>query len=751
MRDFSLSSKQSKLLFGILAVIVMLGLAAMSCSLSDEGTSGTDSEEATAIVESVENEDAAAASPAAVDEEPAAPKVNKGDTWTVMLYQDADDSVLEEDIFTDLNEAERIGSTDKVNIVAQIDRFKGGFKGKQNFTGAKRFYLTQDDDLAKISSEEVADLGEVNMADSQVLIDFVTWAAKAYPADRYILILSDHGTGWPGGWTDGDVESKPKDIQIDGWDDMLYLNELDDAFASIKEQTGIEKFDIIGYDACLMSSLEVLSMTAPYAEYAVMSQETEPSMGWAYTAFLKKLTSNSKIDSGDLAKSIVDTYISEDTLITDDEARANYVSRTYESTGTISANQLANEETKTVTLAAIDLSKIPAVIDSLDKLITPMSKINQKVVAGSRSHAKSYENVFGEDFPAPYIDLGNFVKLLQKDSTSEAVGTASQAVQAAIKKAVIAEKHGPSQKGSNGISIYFPNSKLFEAAGSDYKTYTDTVKRFAGESLWDDFLAFHYYGLEIKPNNKPAEDSVVTAPGASKITISPIELSGDTASTGNPVTLSTTIKGENVSYLYIFTGRFTKGQDQLQVVDLDYIDSEETKDIDGRIIPEWGEGDIPVDMDWEPVAYVVNDGTHKQMVLLEPDTFGAGTEDTLYTVNGIYKFANGEPDRYSILYFDGDGNLVKVMAFSSTENSGPQHEITPEQGDKFSILQQWIPMTDNGEESSTIYKESGILTFGDTPWTWEEHAAAKGQYLIGIIAEDMDGNTYAEYVPVTAE
>jgi hypothetical protein len=189
----------------------------------------------------------------------------------------------------------------------------------------------------------------------------------------------------------------------------------------------------------------------------------------------------------------------------------------------------------------------------------------------------------------------------------------------------------------------------------------------------------------------------------------------------------------------------------LQVVDLDYIDSEETKDIDGRIIPEWGEGDIPVDMDWEPVAYVVNDGTHKQMVLLEPDTFGAGTEDTLYTVNGIYKFANGEPDRYSILYFDGDGNLVKVMAFSSTENSGPQHEITPEQGDKFSILQQWIPMTDNGEESSTVYKESGILTFGETPWTWEEHAAAKGQYLIGIIAEDMDGNTYAEYVPVTAE
>ena len=31
-----------------------------------------------------------------------------------MLYQDADDKILEKDIFLDLNEAERVGSTDQV-------------------------------------------------------------------------------------------------------------------------------------------------------------------------------------------------------------------------------------------------------------------------------------------------------------------------------------------------------------------------------------------------------------------------------------------------------------------------------------------------------------------------------------------------------------------------------------------------------------------------------------------------------------
>jgi hypothetical protein len=58
--------------------------------------------------------------------------------WTVMLYFDADDEILEQDIYTDLNEAEWVGSSARV----QMDRFRGGFKGDGNWTACKRFYLT---------------------------------------------------------------------------------------------------------------------------------------------------------------------------------------------------------------------------------------------------------------------------------------------------------------------------------------------------------------------------------------------------------------------------------------------------------------------------------------------------------------------------------------------------------------------------------------------------------------------------------
>jgi predicted small secreted protein len=50
-------------------------------------------------------------------------------TWLIMMYQDADDEVLEEDIVFDLNEAELVGSTDQVTIVSQMYRLNGGFDG----------------------------------------------------------------------------------------------------------------------------------------------------------------------------------------------------------------------------------------------------------------------------------------------------------------------------------------------------------------------------------------------------------------------------------------------------------------------------------------------------------------------------------------------------------------------------------------------------------------------------------------------
>ena len=157
-----------------------------------------------------------------------------------MLYQDADDKILEQDIYVDLNEAEKVGSSDRVHIVSQVDRYQAGYQGDGNWSATKRFYVTQDQDLQKVGSQQVADLGELNMSDGDTLVDFVTWAVETFPADKHALIMSDHGMGWPGGWSDpapggrGDP-SIPLSAKLG---DELYLRIMDTLLKRMESRRG---------------------------------------------------------------------------------------------------------------------------------------------------------------------------------------------------------------------------------------------------------------------------------------------------------------------------------------------------------------------------------------------------------------------------------------------------------------------------------------------------------------------------------
>ena len=120
--------------------------------------------------------------------------------WTVIVYSAADDEVLEETMWFDVNEMELVGSNSQLNIVVQIDRYAGAFAGDGDWTDTRRYLITQDNDLNTITSPVVQNLGEVDTGDPQTLVDFVTWSIQNYPAKKYALVLSDHGGGWTGGF-----------------------------------------------------------------------------------------------------------------------------------------------------------------------------------------------------------------------------------------------------------------------------------------------------------------------------------------------------------------------------------------------------------------------------------------------------------------------------------------------------------------------------------------------------------------------
>jgi hypothetical protein len=651
-------------------------------------------------------------------------------SWLVMLYQDADDEMLEEDICLDLNEAERAGSTDRVAIVSQLDRFKGGYDGDGDWTGTKRFYVTRDEDVSKIRSKELADLGEKNMADPATLVDFVAWAVAKYPAKKYALILEDHGAGWPGGWTDADPN--PKDI--------LSIDKLDKALGRIREKTGIDRFELIGLDACLMGSIEVFSVLKAHARYAVASQEIEPGIGWAYAAFLSSLGKMPESAGDELAKMIVGSYIDKDIAVTDDAVRSRFAEGT-------TKGGLARLIGSEATIAAIDLGKLDGVTKSLDSFVIELVSENQKTIAEARGFTQSYSSVFGDEYPSPYLDICHFALIIS--GVSEKTGNKPLAAKAAtlvssIGNAVIAERHGPKRPGSNGISIYFPTSDLYKDRDGGVWSYTESSERFSKESLWDDFLLSYYTGKKIAKGKsliaKPSKDERMLTPGKGSIEIAPVELGTTTIRPDETTLLRTTVTGTNIGYIYLFVGLKDEQTRSTLIADMDFIVADDTRQIGGIYYPDWGdEGKVTIELPWQPFLFALDDGFDSIHCLLLPRIYGATKDDMTYTVEGLYTPAKNGARRYALLSFGADGRLIKAVGYTGKYGTGSPHELKPGKGDTFTIYSTWIDEKGGGKTDQSIVP-GGTLTFGDQGITWVEKQAPAGDYIIGIIVCDLDGN-----------
>lgn len=746
---------------GGIGVLIVLGLGAfLLFSLFGRGGGGPQEaafvpEAPAANVAPVVQEEAPTSAPQPVMAQPAEDRAGEQAEWLIMLYQDADDKILEEDIYVDFNEAERAGSADDMHVVAQLDRFQGGYRGGGDWTGVKRFYVTLDGDLGNAGSAEVADLGELNMADGQTLVDFVTWAVENYPAQKHVLILSDHGMGWPGGWTDPTAPrssggGSPMEQRMG---DQLFLHELDEALTEIRRQTGIEKFELIGMDACLMSHIEVYSALQPHARYAVASQETEPAVGWAYTSFLSALARDPNVDGAELGRLIVESYIQEDQRIVDDNARAAMTGAGRGFFGAPSAQQLAAQLEQNTTLAAIDLSALPALMQSLNELAYALQDTNGRPVAQARTYARSYTSVFGQQVPPSYIDLGNFAELLQGSVRGEA-GQALGRLQDALDNAVIAERHGAGKKGSNGISIYFPDSTLYRNPVAGYPSYTAIAQRFAQESLWDDFLTFHYTGQPFAATaavvSAPAEGTEIRSPAAGAIQVSAIEASRNSVAPGETVLLSVDIAGENIGYVKLLAGFLDRSSNSIYVADEDYLESSDTREVDGVYYPVWPEDEFTMEFEWEPIVFAVDDSQVFAEAVFKPESYGESFEEALYTVSGVYTYADdGEQRTAQMLFRNGD--LQQVFGFTGQENAGAPREILPQAGDTFTVFEQWLEMDENGRVGNVVLEAGDTITFGDAPITWETLDAAAGEYIVGFIVEDLDGNQYPVFTEITVE
>ncbi len=415
--------------------------------------------------------------------------------WTFMVYLDADNN-LEDAGIDDVNEMEEFGSTDDVNIVVQMDRIRDYDSTNGDWDDCRRFYIEKDLDRDTITSPEQGRLGEVNMGDPETLIDFVSWSVKNYPAQRYALILWNHGGAFRGVCFDDTVPGLPE-----GEYDALNMSDVNYAAEEIYKVLGNRKMDLWGFDACLMAQVAVMYELKDFVKVGVGSGYNEPGDGWPYDEILGPLTEKPGMDEKEFAAIIVHEYI------------YSYNNK-----------QQDPQDYPMVTQAAFDLELMDKVVGVLDEFSEelgskgPLGGLEYLLqIYQARKNCNSYDmaNVFVYDLTGyPLYDVIDFTKYLdQYIADAFPKNNLIQELTAKVRETIKSDIPGEGfmfaseadqwHPDANGLSMYFPNKdedslSITQLPTNYLLSYEETS--FAREHLWDEFL-HSYYGID------PIEDS----------------------------------------------------------------------------------------------------------------------------------------------------------------------------------------------------------------------------------------------------
>lgn len=398
----------------------------------------------------------------------------------------AGDNNLEDAGLDDLQELKQIGSTDNVEILVQLDMMRDG--------QTRRYRVRNGTSLEE---DIVQELGETNTGDPQCAIDFFSWGVENSPANRYLAVLWNHGSGIdeanvyrraprlgmeikrrarstrdtvPLGRVHGamshgyhralfstTVKAALRDKAIaydDTARDFLDNMELKRVLAEVKKKTG-RKIDLVGFDACLMNMLELAYELRGTTDFVVGSEETEPGDGWPYDTILKDLVANPAMSAQELGSIIVKRYV----------------------------ESYPSEE---VTQSLLDLKKAPqmaAAVDALASVLLTLMKNPQGFIAVHRA-IKATQAYAVRDF----IDLGDLVKQLMKELRKASPALEEHTLELLRKgpdilhSFVVAEAHkGQTVARSTGVTIYCPTPRTQVSVAYDRLA-------FAKKTRWDKFI-----------------------------------------------------------------------------------------------------------------------------------------------------------------------------------------------------------------------------------------------------------------------
>ena len=362
-------------------------------------------------------------------------KGNGEDTNTILMFMCGADLESRSAMATkDIQEMLAADLGDKTNLII----YTGGASRWQNnviSSSTNQIYQVKGGKLICLNDNA----GNVPMTKPDTLSAFIKWGAAQFPADRYHLIFWDHGGGSTGGYGYDEKFTTAGAMSLAGINKAL--------------KDGGVTFDMVGFDTCLMATVENALVVSNYGDYLVASEETEPGVGWYYTDWLTALGKDSSMATTEIGKIIIDSF-------------------TYACAQTCPGQK--------TTLSLIDLAElsqtVPSELADFSKDTSEMINNDQyKAVSDARSQTREFA-------ASSRIDQVDLVDFAYRMGTTE-----SKELAEALKSAIKYNKTSTNMTNAYGLSIYFPYKKAskvdsmvdtYEDIGMD-EEYAKCIQSFA--------------------------------------------------------------------------------------------------------------------------------------------------------------------------------------------------------------------------------------------------------------------------------
>lgn len=364
--------------------------------------------------------------------------------WTVLVYMNAANNLAPDSVLN-MNQMERVAQNPNVKMVVQWKQSPAA-DNRSTFDDTRR-YLVTPDTTSGINSQLVQSMGKgVDMGSPTTLANFIQWGKTNYPADRYVLVLWDHGNGWRRKMKD------PVGRAFSYDDETHHAIQIWQLPAAI----GTDPFDIIAWDSSLMQMAEVAYELKDNTGFVVGGEESPPEQGYPYDTVFARFRDNPDASTKDLTKSFVDSMLS-----------------------------VPAYSTSKITQSVIDTTKLPTLSQAVDQLANTLIVNSGTVAAGviaARNTTQSYSETSVP--PRHYRDIADLMEKLKTNINVPAVQDAAIAVQNANAAAVVWEGHNSHSPGSHGLSIDFSDSQSFIGSATDY-----SQMKWGKSNRWGDFLA----------------------------------------------------------------------------------------------------------------------------------------------------------------------------------------------------------------------------------------------------------------------